>query len=103
MWGWGARLRSSAQARATGEPLLAALKACLPPGDQAEPAVQRLFVLWALLHGIAGLILDEQLPHEVLEKIPVEALVRAALQVAREGLLGPIVAPRRARKSRASG
>lgn len=86
-------------ARATGEPLLAALKACLPAGEAAEPAVQRLFVLWALLHGVAGLILDEQLPHEILETISVEALVLAAMRVAREGLLAPIGTPRVARKS----
>lgn len=88
----------AAAARATGEPLLAALKACLPPGEAAEPAVQRLFVLWALLHGVAGLILDEQLPHEVLEQIPVDALVRAAMQVARDGLLAPVGAGRSARR-----
>jgi AcrR family transcriptional regulator len=87
-------------ARATGEPLLAALQACLPPGEGGEPAVQRLFVLWSLLHGIAGLILDEQLPHQVLETIPVDALVRAAMQVARDGLLAPIGPPREAGRSR---
>jgi AcrR family transcriptional regulator len=87
-------------ARATAEPLLTALQACLPPGVAGEPAVERLFVLWSLLHGIAGLVLDEQLPHEVLETIPVEGLVRGALQVARDGLLAPIgvaVAGRRSR------
>lgn len=88
-------------ARSTGEPLLAALKACLPPGEAAEPAVQRLFVLWALLHGVAGLILDEQLPHEVLETVSLDALVQTAMRVAREGLLGPIGAPRETRRSRA--
>lgn len=90
----------AAAARATGEPLLGALRACLPPGEAGEPAVQRLFVLWSLLHGIAGLVLDEQIPHEVLETVPVEALVRAALQVARDGLLAPIGAPREARRAR---
>ena len=88
-------------ARATGEPLLAALRECLPAGDAAEPAVQRLFVLWALLHGVAGLILDEQLPHDVLQTVSLEALVLAAMRVAREGLLGPIGAPREARRPRA--
>jgi len=88
-------------ARSTGEPLLVALKACLPPGEAAEPAVQRLFVLWALLHGVAGLILDEQLPPQVLETVSVDALVLAAMQVAREGLLGPIGVAPEARRSRA--
>jgi AcrR family transcriptional regulator len=77
-------------ARTSGEPLLAALKACLAPDDPAELAVQRLFVLWSLLHGVTGLILDEQLPHQVLETVPLDMLVLAAMRVAREGLLGPI-------------
>jgi hypothetical protein len=77
------------------------MRECLPAGDAAEPAVQRLFVLWALLHGVAGLILDEQLPHDVLQTVSLEALVLAAMRVAREGLLGPIGAPREARRRRA--
>ena len=56
--------------------------------------------LFPLLHGIAGLILDEQIPHEVLETVPRDALVRAALQVVREGLLAPITAPRDSRRAR---
>jgi len=80
----------AAAARSTGEPLLDALRACLPSGEAAEPAVQRLFVLWSLLHGVAGLILDEQLPREVLATVSVDALVQMAMQVALEGLLGPI-------------
>jgi hypothetical protein len=63
--------------------------------------MQRLFVLWSLLHGIAGLILDEQVPREVLETVPLDALVQAAMQVARDGLLTPAAAPREARRSRA--
>jgi hypothetical protein len=51
--------------------------------------VERLFVLWSLLHGLTGLVLDEQLPHEVLERVPVEELVRRALQVTLAGLLAP--------------
>ena len=88
-------------ARTTADPLLVALSACLPASAAGEAAMQRLFVLWSLLHGIAGLILDEQVPHEVLEAVPLDALVRAAMQVAREGLLAPIEAPRDARRSRA--
>ena len=99
----------AAAARATGQPLLAVLEDCLPAGEVAEPAVQRMFVLWSLLHGIAGLILDEQIPHDILETVSVDALVRVAMQVARAGLLAPIAAqtpgrggevatPRRARR-----
>jgi AcrR family transcriptional regulator len=88
----------AAAARSTGEPLLAVLRECLPP-EEAEPAVQRLFVLWALLHGVADLILDEQIPHEVLETVSVDALVRVAMQVARAGLLAPVGAAPTARAS----
>ena len=86
-------------ARSTGEPLLLALIECMPPGLASEAPVERLFVLWSLLHGIAGLLLDEQLPHELLARVPVDALVRRSLQVALDGLLGPVRTPRGARKS----
>ncbi len=86
-------------ARATGEPLLLALLACLPPATISEAPMERLFVLWSLLHGIAGLLLDEQLPHEVLERVPVDDLVRRSMQVALDGLLGPVRAPRGARRA----
>jgi AcrR family transcriptional regulator len=88
-------------ARTTADPLLVALSACLPEGTAGEATMQRLFVLWSLLHGIAGLILDEQIPHEVLETVPLDALVRSSIQVAREGLLAPVAVPRDARRSRA--
>jgi AcrR family transcriptional regulator len=86
-------------ARSTGQPLLLALLECMPPETRSEAPVERLFVLWSLLHGIAGLLLDEQLPHEVLERVPVDDLVRRALQVALDGLLGPAGASRRARRA----
>jgi AcrR family transcriptional regulator len=88
-------------ARTTADPLLVALSACLPEGAIGDSTMQRLFVLWSLLHGIAGLILDEQVPHEVLETVSLEALVQTAMQVARDGLLTPATAPRDARRSRA--
>src|SRR4029450_4246680 len=59
-------------ARSTGPPLLLALLECLPSETRSEAPVERLFVLWSLLHGIAGLLLDEQLPPEVLERVPVD-------------------------------
>ena len=86
-------------ARSTGQPLLLALIECLPSETRSEAPVERLFVLWSLLHGIAGLLLDEQLPHEVLERVPVDELVRRAMQVALDGLLGPARPSRGDRKT----
>lgn len=83
-------------ARSSGEPLLLALLECLPPATRSEAPVERLFVLWSLLHGLTGLVLDEQLPHEVLERVPVEELVRRALQVSLDGLLAPAPGRRKA-------
>lgn len=83
-------------ARSSGEPLLLALLECLPPATRSEAPVERLFVLWSLLHGLTGLVLDEQLPHEVLERVPVEELVRRALQVTLDGLLAPAPGRRKA-------
>jgi AcrR family transcriptional regulator len=83
-------------ARTSGEPLFRVILECLPPGMGSETLVERLFVLWSLLHGLTGLVLDEQLPHEVLERVPVEGLVRRALQVALDGLLAPASGRRKA-------
>ena len=83
-------------ARTSGEPLFRVILECLPPTMDSEALVERLFVLWSLLHGLTGLVLDEQLPHEVLERVPVEGLVRRALQVALDGLLAPASGRRKA-------
>jgi hypothetical protein len=82
-----------AAAASAGAALAGALVAL---GTRGEDGMQRLFVLWSLLHGVTGLILDEQLPHEVLERVPVEGLVRRALQVALDGLLAPASGRRKA-------
>jgi AcrR family transcriptional regulator len=43
-------------------------------------------VVWALLHGLAGLVIDEQLPPEVRERVPLETLAGAAMDVLLDGL-----------------
>jgi AcrR family transcriptional regulator len=74
--------------RATGEALLGALSTWDDAADDSgERRVVRMFVLWSLLHGVTGLIIDEQLPLEVRTRVPVEDIVQAAMQVLREGLL----------------
>jgi AcrR family transcriptional regulator len=75
-----------AAAASAGAALAGALVAL---GTRGEDGMQRLFVLWSLLHGVTGLILDEQLPHEVLRRVPVDDLVRSAVRVLRDGLLHP--------------
>jgi AcrR family transcriptional regulator len=77
-------------ARAAGAALASAFAAGNPSrAAAADQPIERLFVLWALLHGLTGLVLDEQLPHEILEHVPTEVLARTAMRVLREGLLRP--------------
>lgn len=77
-------------ASAAGAALAGALAACSGPPDAAQDqSVERLFVLWSLLHGLVGLLLDEQLPHEILKSVPTKVLVQTAMRVLREGLLHP--------------
>ena len=45
-------------------------------------------VVWALLHGLAGLVIDEQLPSEVRERVPLETLANVAMDVLLDGLRG---------------
>jgi AcrR family transcriptional regulator len=77
-----------AAASTAGEALFDAVRACeragrIPAGRTGE----FVFVGWSLLHGVAGLILDEQLPRSVRETIPPETLARTAIDVLLEGLL----------------
>ena len=77
-----------AVAAAAGDALLAAVTACteagrFPPGR----GIEFLFVIWSLLHGLAGLVVDEQLPREVRATVPVETLARGAIDVLLTGLL----------------
>ena len=75
-------------AGAAGAALADALGAYRGPVEAApEESMKQLLVVWSLLHGLVGLILDEQLPHEVLRSIPIEKLVQTAMRVLREGLL----------------
>jgi AcrR family transcriptional regulator len=89
-----------AAAASAGIALAGALAACAGEGDptQTHPP-ERLLVLWSLLHGLAGLILDEQIPRDVVTTFSTEALVRAAMRVLRDGLFHAGTAPavRRAR------
>ena len=88
-------------ASAAGDALAAALAAWSGAADVAQDRpVERLFVLWSLLHGLVGLILDEQLPHEILKSVPIEVLVQTAMRVLRAGLLHPDNTPAAARVAR---
>jgi AcrR family transcriptional regulator len=73
-------------ASAAGAALAGALAACSGSADAADRPVEHLLVLWSLLHGLVGLILDEQLPHEILKSVPIEILAQTAMRVLREGL-----------------
>jgi len=70
-----------------------------PAETSGERFVERLFVVWSLLHGLAGLLLDEQLPRDVVRIVPTDALVQTAMRVLREGILAPrsSSSPRRSR------
>jgi AcrR family transcriptional regulator len=90
MWAPAPRARDhpalGAAARDAGEALSSAIAACVASGDvDGGRPLEQLFVYWSLLHGIAGLILDEQLPREIRETIPVHVLVRSAMRLLFEG------------------
>jgi AcrR family transcriptional regulator len=82
-----------AAARGSGTALAGALAACARDGDAVrEHPPESLLVLWSLLHGLTGLVLDEQLPHEILATVPTDVLVQAAMRVLRDGLFAPAAA-----------
>jgi AcrR family transcriptional regulator len=76
-----------AAADAAGAALLALIDETRDAGQRtAQPPVDLLFVLWALLHGVASLVVDEQLPRDIQATVPVEMLAVRAIQVLNEGL-----------------
>jgi AcrR family transcriptional regulator len=83
-----------AAAGGAGAALAGVLAAGNGAADVGDRPVERLFVLWSLLHGLVSLILDEQLPHEILKTVPTDTLVHTAMRVLREGLLHPDGRPR---------
>jgi AcrR family transcriptional regulator len=77
-----------ASASGAGFALGEALASWGAPGPASgERFVERFFVTWSLLHGLVGLLLDEQLPRDVVRRVPPDALVRTAMRVLREGIL----------------
>ncbi len=94
----GLQSAAGAAGFALGEVLAASSGPAETSGDRF---VERLFVVWSLLHGLVGLLLDEQLPREVVRRFPTDALVRTATRILREGLVPPSsvgAAPRRSRR-----
>jgi len=90
MWAPAPRARDhptlGAAARGAGDALSAAIAESASSGEvTGERPLEQLFVFWSLLHGVAGLILDEQLPHEIREAVPVNVIVRSAMRVLFEG------------------
>jgi AcrR family transcriptional regulator len=85
-----------AAARASGTALAGALA-----GEGRANPPEKLLVLWSLLHGLTGLVLDEQIPHEILATVPADVLVQAAMRVLREGLFAEAAAPAPAAARRA--
>jgi len=67
--------------------ILEAVAACQHAGRvrPGEP-VQLAFVMWCLVHGLAVLIVDEQLPPEVRESVGIDDLTKLATGILFEGL-----------------
>jgi len=91
MFGPVVRGRSHGELRAAAQAawsvLNGAVVSCQRSGRMrtGEPAALS-FVLWSLLHGLAALILDEQLPPALRSKASVENLTAHATRVLLEGL-----------------
>lgn len=67
--------------------LFQVVQALAPAGEKPEKRVRPLtLVLWAQLHGLAGLVIDEQLPRELRESLPLETLAGVAMDVLLDGL-----------------
>jgi AcrR family transcriptional regulator len=66
--------------------LLAAVAECQRAGRMRDGEPVRLaFVLWCLVHGLAVLIVDEQLPPELRRSVPIDRLAQYATQLLFEG------------------
>jgi len=92
MWAPRPRGRDYPDLQAAAGDAGVALGETLASWETAGPAsgdrfVERLFVTWSLLHGLAGLLLDEQVPRDVVRRVPTDGLVRTAMRVLREGIL----------------
>jgi AcrR family transcriptional regulator len=57
-----------------------------PAESRAEVVRPLALVVWAQLHGLAGLIIDQQLPRELPEAVPAEMLAGVAMDVLLDGL-----------------
>jgi AcrR family transcriptional regulator len=67
--------------------LFGVVEGLTPAAQQPDARVQPLAtVLWALLHGLAGLVIDEQLPAAVRERVPLETLANVAMDVLLDGV-----------------
>lgn len=54
-----------------------------PPSERPRPLA---LVVWALLHGLAGLVIDEQLPEELRESVSPETLAKVGMDILLDGL-----------------
>jgi AcrR family transcriptional regulator len=77
-----------AAAGAAGGALLRLVQECgrdghLGPGSEVEA----LFAIWALLHGVAALVVEDQLPRGVRDAVPPEALAGRAMEILLQGIL----------------
>ena len=91
VWARRPRTRSPLAAAATVAwgLLTTAIRECQRAGRiRAGDPEQLGFVLWALIHGLAVLVVDEQLPPAVVRAYPVEHLASHATDVLLAGL-GP--------------
>jgi AcrR family transcriptional regulator len=76
-----------ARAGEAGAVLFEAVRAVTSAGEAAPQRLRPLTVVaWALLHGLAGLVIDEQLPRELREAIAPETLAGVAMDVLLDGL-----------------
>jgi AcrR family transcriptional regulator len=78
-----------ARAGEAGAVLFEVVRALHPPGEKPDGRGRSLgLVAWALLHGLAGLVIDEQLPRELRDSAPLETLASVAMDVLLDGVRG---------------
>jgi AcrR family transcriptional regulator len=77
----------AARAADSAAVLFEVVEALASPRQKRDGRVRPLvIVVWALLHGLAGLVIDEQLPPEMRERVPLDALASGAMDVLLDGL-----------------